>query len=410
MTTAPSSRPLALSVLLILLLAVIPDCQSQGVIMTGADRVVADNCRIFAGKRVGLVTNQTGRLADGRYLVDALMDGGTRVTALFGPEHGIRGDAAAGEKVRDSVDAQTGIPVYSLYGKTSKPTPAMLTNVDVLVYDIQDVGVRFYTYISTMMLCMEAAAEQGIPFVVLDRPNPLGGLIDGPVIEDSLRSFVGMARIPVVYGLTIGELAVMVNTSGWLAEGRKARLEVVWMEGWTRSMRLTTPWVAPSPNIRRPETIDLYPGLCLIEATNLSEGRGTDRPFHQFGAPWVHAKRLAERLNASGLPGIRFEPVRFTPSSSKHAGVLCQGVLATVTNPDTFRPMLTGVTVLSVLHALFPGDLVIRRASLNRLLGMSSAHTAILRGVAPTRIEQDWRSGLDQYLELAARFRRYPLQ
>jgi uncharacterized protein YbbC (DUF1343 family) len=286
----------------------------------------------------------------------------------------------------------------------------MLENVDVLVYDIQDVGVRFYTYISTMKLCMEAAAEQGIPFVVLDRPNPLGELIDGPVIEDSLRSFVGIVRIPIVYGLTIGELATMINDLGWLAEGRKAKLEVVWMDGWTRSMRLTTPWVAPSPNIRRPETIDLYPGLCLIEATNLSEGRGTDRPFHQFGAPWVEAKRLAQRLNAAGLQGIRFDPVKFTPVSSKNAGLLCRGVAATVTDPGSFKPVLTGVTVLSVLHALYPDSLAIRRASLNRLLGVSGAHQAILKGVPPGDIELEWQAGLREYMELAARFRRYPQQ
>ncbi len=401
---------LHVTALLLLTALAVPACRAQGVMMTGADRAVADHGRLFAGKRVGLVTNQTGRLADGRFLVDALLDGGTRVTALFGPEHGIRGDAAAGEKVRDSVDAQTGLPVYSLYGKTSKPTPAMLENVDVLVYDIQDVGARFYTYISTMMLCMEAAAEQEIPFVVLDRPNPLGELIDGPVIEDSLRSFVGIVRIPVVYGLTIGELATMINESGWLAEGRKARLNVVWMDGWTRSMRLTTPWIAPSPNIRRPETIDLYPGLCLIEATNLSEGRGTDRPFHQIGAPWVNAKRLSERLNASGLQGIRFEPVRFTPTSSKNAGVLCQGVAATVTDPATFKPTLAGVTILSVLRALYPDSLVIRRGSLNRLLGVSAAYASILKGVSPGQIEQDWQPGLKEYVELAVHFRRYPQQ
>lgn len=405
------TRPILHGAALLLLTALaVPVCDAQGVMMTGADRVAADHGRIFAGKRVGLVTNQTGRLADGRFLVDALLDGGTRVTALFGPEHGIRGEAAAGEKVRDSADVQTGLPVYSLYGKTSKPTPAMLANVDVLVYDIQDVGARFYTYISTMTLCMEAAAEQGIPFVVLDRPNPLGERIDGPVIEDSLRSFVGIVRIPVVYGLTIGELATMINESGWLAGGQKARLEVVWMDGWTRSMRLTTPWVAPSPNIRRPETVDLYPGLCLIEATNLSEGRGTDRPFHQFGAPWVHAKRLSARLNEAGLGGIRFEPVKFTPVSSKNAGKLCYGVSATVTDPATYKPMLTGITVLSVLHALYPDSLVIRRASLNRLLGISTAYSAILRGVTPARIEQDWQPGLKEYMELAARFMRYPQQ
>jgi uncharacterized protein YbbC (DUF1343 family) len=396
--------------IVLLALLFVPACKTQSVMMTGADRVVADHGMLFAGKRVGLVTNQTGQLADGRFLVDALLDSGIRVTALFGPEHGIRGDAGAGEKVHDSVDVKTGVPVFSLYGKTSKPTPEMLANVDVLVYDIQDVGVRFYTYISTMKLCMEAAAEQGIPFIVLDRPNPLGELIDGPVIEDSLRSFVGIVRIPIVYGLTIGELATMINDMGWLANGKKARLEVVWMDGWTRSMRLTTPWVPPSPNIRRPETIDLYPGLCLIEATNLSEGRGTEQPFHQFGAPWVNAKQLAHRLNTSGLQGIRFAPAKFTPSSSKNTGLVCHGVSALVTDPDKFQPVLTGVTVLSVLRSMYPDSLVIRRASLNRLFGVAGAYDAIHKGVPAAQIELGWQDGLKEYKELAARFRRYPQQ
>jgi uncharacterized protein YbbC (DUF1343 family) len=385
-------------------------CSGQSLVLTGADRLIAGHAASLAGKRVGLVTNHTGVLADGTFLVDALIASGIKVTALFGPEHGIRGAAAAGEKVSDSVDARTGVQVFSLYGKISKPTPAMLVNVDILVYDIQDVGVRFYTYISTMKLCMEAAAEQGIPFMVLDRPNPLGELIDGPVIEDSLRSFVGIVTIPVVYGLTIGELATMINESGWLAGGRKARLEVVWMDGWTRSMRLTTPWIAPSPNIRRPETVDLYPGLCLIEATNLSEGRGTDRPFHQFGAPWVNGRQLARRLKAAGLPGIQFSAARFRPESSKHAGVWCNGVKATVIDPATFQPLRTGVTVLSTLQALYPDSFQIRRASLNRLLGVAGAYAAILRGDSAAAIEQSWQARLREYEELAAHFRRYPQQ
>ncbi len=398
-----------LRTLLILSLCAIP-CSAQSVMMTGADRLIADHAAMLAGKRVGLVTNHTGVLADGRILVDALIGMGVKVTALFGPEHGIRGVASAGEKVSDSVDARTGVPVYSLYGKTSKPTPAMLANVDVLVYDIQDVGVRFYTYISTMKLCMEAAAEQGMPFIVLDRPDPLGVLIDGPVIEDSLRSFVGIVRIPVVYGLTIGELATMINDSGWLADGKKARLDVIWMDGWTRSMRLTTPWIAPSPNIRRAETVDLYPGLCLIEATNMSEGRGTDKPFHQFGAPWVDGRRLARQLARENIPGVQFAPVRFTPESSKYTGIRCNGVSAIVTDPESFRPVRAGITILSVLRKLYPDSLVIRRSSLNRLLGVAGAYGAILRGDPPDEIERSWQAGIQEYQELVSRFRRYPQQ
>ncbi|MEK9136788.1 MAG: DUF1343 domain-containing protein, partial [Bacteroidota bacterium] len=222
---------------------------------------------LVKGKKVGLITNHTGRLSSGQHLVDTLLAQGISVVALFGPEHGVRGEAAAGEKVGDTIDAKTGIPVFSLYGKTRTPTSDMLRDVDVLVYDIQDVGARFYTYISTMGLCMKAAIESGIPFIVLDRPNPLGGLkVEGPILEDSLKSFVGMYPIPLVYGLTCGELAMMINGEGWLATSAKADLTVVRMEGWTRSMLWDDTglsWIRPSPNIPTPVTALVYPGTCL---------------------------------------------------------------------------------------------------------------------------------------------------
>ena len=398
---------------LVLAMAVWQGCDfidGAGEVATGADRLVADQRSLLAGKQVGLVTNHTGRLSTGEYLVDTLVGSGIHVRALFGPEHGIRGDVEAGDTVADSIDAKTGIHVYSLYGSISKPTQEMLRDIDVLVYDIQDVGVRFYTYISTMKLCMDAAAERGIPFVVLDRPNPLGGLVDGPIIEDSLKSFVGMLSVPVVYGLTAGELATMINARGWLEAGRKVDLTVVWMEGWTRSKRLTTAWIPPSPNIKQPATVDVYPATCFVEATNASEGRGTDAPFHLLGAPWMQKDQLASRLNAANLPGVKFTPTAFTPESSKQRGVACEGVSVTVTEVDSFRPVFTGLTILSVFRELYADSLVIRPRSLGRLLGVSRVYDMIQSGMPPAEIEQTWLEDTRQYEALISAYRHYPSQ
>jgi uncharacterized protein YbbC (DUF1343 family) len=403
------NRSVCLSV--ILAMALWQGCNlidGAGEVATGADRLVTDQRSLLAGKRVGLVTNHTGRLSTGEYLVDTLVGSGIQVRALFGPEHGIRGDVEAGDTVADSVDAKTGIHVYSLYGSISKPTPAMLRDIDILVYDIQDVGVRFYTYISTMKLCMDAAAERGIPFVVLDRPNPLGVLVDGPIIEDSLKSFVGMLSVPVVYGLTAGELATMINARGWLEAGRKVDLTVVWMEGWTRSKRLTTAWIPPSPNIKHHATVDVYPATCFVEATNASEGRGTDAPFHLLGAPWMHKDQLASRLSAANLPGVKFAPAKFTPASSKQRGVACEGVSVTVTAADSFRPVFTGLTILSVFRELYADSLVIRPRSLGRLLGVSRVYGMIQSGMPPAEIEQTWLEETRQYEALISSYRHYP--
>jgi uncharacterized protein YbbC (DUF1343 family) len=404
------ARNILLGALVLLALSCPDSTGAEQSFATGADRLVAERCSLLTGKGVGLVTNHTGRLASGEYLVDALLRKKVQVRALFGPEHGIRGVTEGGEQIVDSVDAKTGIPVFSLYGRVNKPTPEMLKDIDLLVYDIQDVGARFYTYISTMKLCMEAAAERGIPFVVLDRPNPLGDLVDGPIVEDSLRSFVGIVPVPVVYGLTAGELATMINECGWLEGGKRAELIVVWMNGWIRAMRNTTPWIPPSPNIKHPATVDVYPSTCLIEATNVSEGRGTDAPFHIFGAPWVQKQELAARLNAARLPGVRFSPVSFTPVSSKHAGVECHGVALSIDSLALYRPLLTGVTILAVLRELYPDSLVIRPRSLGRLLGMGEGYMMLMSGVPASTIEARWQDALREYRSSLCRFRHYRLE
>ncbi len=386
---------------------------AQTVISTGADVLIKEKLVLVQGRRVGLITNQTGRLSSGEFLLDALRAKGVRVTALFGPEHGIRGAAGAGKKVGDSVDAVTGIPIFSLYGKQRSPTKVMLRNVDVLVFDIQDVGARFYTYISTMKLCMEAAAGKGIPYVVLDRPNPLGARIDGPLIEDSLRSFVGPVRVPVVYGLTIGELAAMINKKGWLEGGAQANLTVVWMEGWVRGMRWNDtglPWVGPSPNIPTPATVDIYPATCFLEATNVSEGRGTAEPFRQFGAPFLNADTLAARLNARVLPGVSFSPASFTPVSSKHKGEVCYGARATITDPASFRPVVTGLTIIRVLldFSLCWNQVQLNPLSLGRLLGIKRAYDVLIEGGDPGALEQTWKKQTEEYIAGLKPYLHYP--
>ena len=399
----------ALALLLLILVALASAPHSPRV-RTGADVLIERRLSLLEGKRVGLITNRTGRLASGEMLLDALVRRGISVTALFGPEHGIRGTSGAGEAVADSVDPATGIPVFSLYGRVRKPTPAMIDRVDVLVYDIQDVGARFYTYLSTMGLCMEAAAERGLPFIVLDRPDPLGGdIVDGPVLPDSLRSFVGSFPIPVVYGLTPGELAAMANGEGWLSRGVRAELTVVRMEGWTRHMRwgeAGLSWVPPSPNIRRPETQWIYPATCYLEATNVSEGRGTGDPFFTIGAPFVPAGELSRLLRAAGLRGIT--DTIFTPHESKYMGVSCNGVHLSVVPGDSLRPVRAGVEILSALVRCCGDSITINPRGLSRLLGDPYALDLIRQGKTAGEIASRWEEDVRLFRKRASGYMIYP--
>jgi len=392
-------------------LILLPLCIGATQVKPGADILIERQLALLDGKRVGLITNHTGRLSGGEFLVDVLLEKGINVVALFGPEHGIRGEADAGEKVGDAKDAKTGIPVFSLYGKTRKPTDEMLANVDVLVYDIQDVGTRFYTYISTMGLSMEAAAERGIPFVVLDRPNPLGGdLLDGPVMEDSLASFVGMYPIPIVYGLTCGELAQMINGEHWLRQGVSCSLTVVRMNGWTRSMRWIDTglrWIPPSPNIPTPDIAMIYPATCIFEATNISEGRGTSAPFATLGAPFIDSERLLNALNAHAIPGVEFRSTSFTPISSKFDRVRCEGIQVTITDPSTYQPTLVSFNLLCHLRQLFPGEFLIRRASFNRLMGSANVYDMLMQGSSPSLIRSNWLEDTHRFKSLSRRYHLY---
>jgi len=323
-------------------------------VRTGLDALAGARFRALRGKRVGLVCNPTAVTRGLVHAADLLAAApGVTLALLLGPEHGVRGDAqymAAVESERR--DPRTGVPVASLYGETAaslKPAAELLAGLDVLVFDIQDVGTRYYTYQATMMLCMEAAAAARIGFLVLDRPNPLGGvLVEGPALRPGFESFCGLHDLAVRHGMTVGELARLFR-----AERRmELELAVAECEGWRRgqSFRETgLPWVFPSPNMPTPETALVYPGMCLLEGTNLSEGRGTTRPFELMGAPWLDGARLAEDLARERLPGVAFRPASFVPTWDKHAGTRCHGVELFVTDPARFRPFRAGLAC--VLHA-----------------------------------------------------------
>jgi len=384
---------------------------SQSNVKVGADVLIEKQLDMVRGKRVGLITNQTGRLSSGEFLVDVLRLKGVEVVALFSPEHGIRGEAAAGQSIESETDAATGIPVFSLYGKTKKPTPEMLQNVDLLIYDIQDVGARFYTYISTMKLAMEAAAAARIPFIVLDRPNPLGGeMVAGPLMEDSLRSFVGLLPIPVVYGLTCGELAMMINAEHWLTGEATVQLAVVTMEGWNRWMRWEDtglPWIPPSPNIPQSATTIAYPATCFIEATNVSEGRGTGTPFQVIGAPFVDSERFVSSISRVKLRGASFHPITFTPGSSKFSGKECRGVRLEVTDQKHFQPILTGLHVIQQLRMSYPGEFILNRQTFDRLMGTADVYDRLSDEEAPESIVSSWQSSLEKFRVLSSGYYLY---
>jgi len=322
-------------------------------VRSGLEVLLADGS-LLAGKRIGLVTNPTG--VDGRLrsAVDLLRSNGRmQLVALFAPEHGIRGEAQAGAPIADTVDQRSGLPVHSLYGATRKPTPAALAELDAIVFDIQDVGARFATYISTLALVLEAAADVGTLAVVLDRPNPLNGVdVEGGSLAEGFASFVGMYAAPIRHGLTMGELARL-----FAVERGLPRPTIVAMEGWKRELwfdETGLPWVQPSPNLPTLDAVTLYPGTCLVEGTSVSEGRGTTRPFELVGAPWIDPFALAEDLGARRIPGVRFRPVYFTPTFSKHAGVSCGGVQVHVVDRLALRPVALGLHLLVALRSQDP--------------------------------------------------------
>ncbi|MBT4502789.1 MAG: DUF1343 domain-containing protein [Gemmatimonadetes bacterium] len=368
---------------------------------------------LIRGQRIGLITNHSGVDSQLRATADRLHEtDGCDLVALFGPEHGIRGDVADGAVVTTDRDPQTGVTAHSLYGETNKPDEHMLDRIDVMLFDIQDVGVRFYTYLYTMSLSMEACATRNIPFLLLDRPNPIGGVqIAGRVLDPPFASFVGLYPIPVQYGMTIGEIARLFNETFAI----DADLHVVPLQGWKRDLfweDTGLPWVYPSPNMPTVDTAVIYPGMCFFEGTNLSEGRGTVKPFEQVGAPFVDAYRLADYLNQLELPGVLFRPVYFQPSFGKHADQVCQGVQLHILDRSSFQAVRTGFEVIDAARRLFPDDFAWRIPgkgiyNFDRLAGTDAIRLALDRGTPVVDLVADWQPDLDRFDDLRRSFLLY---
>jgi uncharacterized protein YbbC (DUF1343 family)/CubicO group peptidase (beta-lactamase class C family) len=376
-------------------------------VLNGVDVLQADDFRALRGKHVGLVTNQTGRSRAGVSTIDLLHKAdGVHLVALFSPEHGIRG--LLDEKVDSTRDEKTGLPVYSLYGDTResfRPTSEMLKGIDTVVVDLQDVGARFYTYITTTAYVMEEAARRKIAVVVLDRVNPIDGYqIEGPTLDRDLAAFVGYFPMPIRHGMTLGELARLFNAENKIG----ADLTVVPLAGWRRDMwfdETGLPWVNPSPNMRNLVQATLYPGIGAIEATNLSVGRGTDAPFEHVGAPWLDGVRLAAELNARGLEGVRFYPESFTPVGNRFKGEACQGVFIVVTDRLAMRPVRVGLEIAAALYRLYPTQFTVQAAA--RLLGSPDAIKRIVAGDDPRAIAASWASDEAKWRLLRAKYLLY---
>ena len=369
--------------------------EPAGKVLTGIDVLVRDGFRQLQGRRVGLITNHTGLDSRGKSTVTRLHESpAVDLLALFSPEHGLHGRLDV-PLIGDSEDAGTGLRVYSLYGETRQPTAEMLAGIDTLVFDIQDIGSRFYTYISTLGLAMQAAAEHGLRFVVLDRPNPINGVaVAGPVTDPGRESFTAFHKIPVRHGMTVGELALMFRDELDI----ELDVEVIRAKGWSRSQyfdRTGLRWVNPSPNMRSLAQALLYPGIGLLETTNLSVGRGTDTPFEVIGAPWLDGDAIALELNRLGLPGVAFIPLRFTPDASKFEGEACGGVNILVTERPVFDPVRTGLEIASALRRVYPEAWDID--SYERLLVHQATLDAVREGRPYTVIEAGYREGLEDF-------------
>ncbi|MCX8169428.1 MAG: DUF1343 domain-containing protein [Candidatus Methanomethylicia archaeon] len=323
----------------------------MGRVKIGLEVLIEEEYEDLKGKNIGIVANQSSITPEFTHVIDEVKKSGKcNVKRVFSPEHGFK---IVDEILEYYHDDEYNVDIYSLHGLNYKPRKSHLEDLDVLIFDLQDVGARWYTYVSTLYYCLEACGEASVNIIVLDRPNPITGeIVEGPILESNYRSFVGIAEIPVRYGLTIGELAIYLNEKYNL----KADLKVIAMNGWERSMwfnQTGLPWIQPSPNIPSSETTQIYIGTCLIEGTNLSEGRGTVKPFHFIGAPWIKSKILAEELNKTGLIGVGFRPLNFKPTSGKYKGRICGGIEIHITDVNTFRPFLTGLQIIHTIKKLY---------------------------------------------------------
>jgi uncharacterized protein YbbC (DUF1343 family) len=374
----------------------------------GLDVLLADSAHLLAGRRIGLVTNQTGVDARGASGVARLLAGGAELVALFSPEHGFRGSAAPGAAVASTVDSATGLPIYSLYGRTIAPSREMLQGVDLLLVDLQDAGARYFTYLATAVEVMRAAANARIPVLVLDRPNPIGGTVQGNVLDPAYATMVGRIAVPMRHGLTIAELARLAAADLNLPEPG-----VVPVAGWRRDQAFDAtglPFVPPSPNLRSLEALFHYPGLCLFEGTALSVGRGTGAPFEQIGAPWLDTARVLSRVRAAQLPGVGFATVTFTPHApgdGRFADTMVSGIRLRVTDRSRYDPTRTAVHLIAAVEAVHPDRIGWIAAHFDRLAGGPALREGLQRRVPADSLVAGWGAALAAYESRAAPIRLY---
>jgi len=399
-------------ILIIFFLPVVMIAQTGPIVKPGIEVLLQERIDLLLGKKVGLITNPTGVTSQLKSTIDALYEHpDINLVALFGPEHSVRGDVSAGQQIKSSKDEQTGLPVFSLYGSNKKPTPDMLKDIDILLFDIQDVGSRAYTYIYTMAYAMQAAAENDISFMVLDRPNPLGGeLIEGPVLEPEFKSFIGLYEIPYIYGLTIGELAQFFNSEFNI----NADLTIVSLKGWKRSMIYTDtglPWVPTSPHVPHVETpFFIATTGCIGELQTINEGVGYTLPFELIGAKWINARKLADKLNNNNLPGVLFRPIFYKPYYFALQGKQLQGVQIYISNKKIYRPMLTQLHIIAAIKKLYPAQDIfnINRTNMfDKAMGTDKVRLELENGSDAHEIYNSFENELKIYKETRDKYLIY---
>ncbi len=411
-------KSILVKILSIALFIVLISFTSHSQIINGADLLLSENQNLIEGKNIGIVCNHTSLLSDGTHLADALLNQKRfELKAIFTPEHGFKGTAEAGEKIDYKKNTYRDVPIISLYGKERKPNKENLTNIDLIIFDIQDVGARFYTYISTMYYVLEAAGENEIPVLILDRPNPIGGnYFDGPVLDLNFQSFVGIAPIPITHGLTVGELARYFIGEKLIPNADKVSLSIIRCKNWQREIpvQFSSKWNPPSPNINFFETAIVYPGTCLFEGTNISEGRGTKFPFLQIGAPFINGEDVIKKLELLKTVGIRLYPVSFTPTdiegmstNPKYKNETCNGIKIEIIDAQNFESVKFGVKLLYVLNKLYGDKFKFNNSSFDRLAGSKQIRVMIEEGNTPDEIFASWQKDLTKFSKIRNKYLLY---
>ncbi len=391
---------------------------SNNHVFFGDELLLKENIELLKDKRVGVVTNHSAVLPNNVHLVDTLLTLGINITALFSPEHGIRGEISDGSKISSSTDDKTGIPIFSLYGNVKKPTKEMLKNIDIILFDIQDIGVRFYTYISTLYYLLQSAAENNLSVIVLDRPNPSTGMrVSGTVLDTAFKSFIGIAPIPVLHGMTIGELAELFVEENFINTSSKPELTVIKMNGWKRNYfwdDIDREWIPTSPNIPSFETALIYPGTAFIEGTNISEGRGTGDPFLTIGAPFISSEELINILKSLQIAGVDFSPSSFTPVNikgkvvhPKYGGIKCYGLKFNLTDKKKFNAVEFGVYLIYSLLKLYPDNFKFKDNYFDKLAGNDKLRKDLLAGKNPSAIISSWEIELEKFKSIRKKYLLY---